>query len=165
MIIDSLEPDIEYSLSIKAQDEDKNIIESPTLSFRTGEDFTAPEISQVRNSMTISPQGNEVQVLISWQTDEFSTSQVAFKQGVEYVEEEMELTKIDETLVKKHVVVISDLNPGKVYLFKVISEDLSDNASSSNNFTILTPKNEKTVFQTMIENFEQIFGWTQGFGF
>jgi len=165
MIIDSLESDIEYSLSIKAQDEDKNIIESPTLSFRTGEDSTAPEISQVRNSMTISPQGNEVQVIISWQTDEFSTSQVAFKQGVEYVEEEMELTKIDETLVKKHVVVISDFDPGKVYLFKVMSEDLSGNASTSKNFTILTPKNEKTVFQTMIENFEQIFGWTQGFGF
>ena len=165
VVISDLEPDINYSLKIFGEDESGNKASSPVLSFLTGVDVYPPDIIQVRTDSAISPRGGKVQVIISWTTNELSTSQVFFQEGVNYDPNFTKSTIKDKTLTKKHVVVISTLKQGMVYLFSVQSEDSSNNIADSKNYVLLTPQQTKTVVQVIIENFEQTFGWINNFGF
>jgi hypothetical protein len=163
--IKDLKADIGYSLSIKSIDESGNIALSPVLTFSTGQDTTPPEIYQVRTDTAISAKGDKVQAIISWLTNEPSDSQVLYQQGVKYDENLIKSTPKDKTFTKKHVVVISSFDPAIVYLFRVQSEDSSGNLAISQDFTLLTPQQRKSVLQIMIENFQRTFGWVENVGF
>ncbi|MFA7314809.1 MAG: hypothetical protein WC025_02655, partial [Candidatus Magasanikbacteria bacterium] len=68
-------------------------------------------------------------------------------------------TLLDSNYTKKHVVVISDFDPGVVYQFQVESMDSSGNVSTSKTINILTPRKEESVFQVILNNIQSIFSW------
>jgi chitodextrinase len=163
--IEGLAGQASYSFKIKATDEKGNEAYSPTISFSTGEDMSAPEISQVKVDSAISPQGDKVQVIISWKTDELSSSRVAYQKGIAKNESLVKETTEDTALTTNHVVVISSFVPATVYRFNVVSEDLAKNKAVSGDFTILTPQKKQTIIDIISGQFGQIFGWTKNFGF
>jgi len=160
-----LDSNSEYSLVITAKDEAGNESLSPTLIFSTGKDTTPPEISQVRSSLAISSKGDVVQAVITWLTNELSTSRVYYLMGATWKEELVKSTPADKNFVQRHTVVLQALKPGQVYIFKVESIDSSGNVALSKNYTFLTPQQRKTIVQIMTSQFEQIFGWVKRLGF
>jgi hypothetical protein len=46
-----------------------------------------------------------------------------------------------------------------VYRFRAVSKDRNGNATESEIFSLLTPRREESVFQMIISNFEETFGW------
>ena len=110
---------------------------------------------------------NRVQAIISWQTDEPSTSQIFYETGAgtEAKEKLNEETALDLALTTKHLVVLTKWQPGQVYRFRVASQDVSGNPGTSKDFFVMTPQKKATVLDLIIENFSQTFGWVEKLGF
>ncbi|MCD4693844.1 hypothetical protein K8R62_00610, partial [bacterium] len=118
-------------------------------------------IEQVETESAIAPgQRTQVQSIISWRTNELSTSRIYYSKGVVGPNDALQKeTKLDDNYTKRHVVVITDFEPGSPYSFKVESIDSSGNVSLSRINTILAPQREESVFELIFKNLESIFGW------
>ena len=149
----------EYDFRIKGIDVNKNIFESIPFKVKTEIDLTPPNISFINSKTSMVSQSEEIiQAIISWKTDEPATTQLNFDVGMGSGELSQQ-SKKDENLTTNHVVVLTDLRPGSVYRFHAISEDANANEKVSELFSFLTPKKEMSVFQLIIANFEETFGW------
>ena len=126
---------------------------------RTTVDEKAPTITKARSESTIFPGKTErTQTLIYWETDEPSTSQIFWKEGVGKGDL-ADFSKLDKEYTTSHVMVLTNFKPGAVYRFQVESADPSNNKGRSTDFTILTPKKGETVIDLIITNFQDIFGF------
>jgi hypothetical protein len=96
--------------------------------------------------------------VISWDTDEPSTSQVFYGEGANG-EGFPYSTQTDAEMRTKHVVLISNLAPSKVYHFKVVSSDIARNNGESGSVTAITPKNNDTVVESIMGSLGRIFGF------
>ena len=67
----------------------------------------------------------------------------------------------EEGLILKHVNVSTAFAPATVYKFWIECEDRAQNKIKSEDFTLLTPQQEKSILEIIIENFEQSFGWVK----
>ncbi|RLG03181.1 MAG: hypothetical protein DRN61_05245, partial [Thaumarchaeota archaeon] len=156
--LSELSANTEYSLQIFAQDEKGNEAFSPKISFSTGRDERAPKIFNVKTASAISPRGTSIQTIISWETDEFSSTRVYYVEGIKWQENLVKKTPLDKDLTLRHIVVLPRLKPGRVYLFRVESIDSSENVAFSKNYSLYTPQKRKTIIQIMIRQFEKTFG-------
>jgi len=154
----------EYSFLINVEDEKGQKATSPEIRFSTGKDTQPPQILEVKTSSAISPRGQAIQTIISWQTDELSTSRVYYVEGIKWEDKLAKSTPMDNTLSIRHIVVLPKLKPGKVYLFKTESIDSSQNRSLSKTYTLFTPQRRKTIIQIMMSQFEKTFGWIKNVG-
>jgi len=163
MTLTNLEPGTVYQMELSGKDIKKNSTSKIIPAFSTGKDEAPPAIDQLQADMAI-PQGKaaKVQAIISWVTDEPSTSQVFFQKGFAQASstlDSMDKTQPDQNYTKKHVAVITKFEPGAVYSVRVKSIDSSGNVAISKTHVVLAPKQRETVFQIIMKNFEQIFGW------
>jgi len=160
VILTGLTQGSRYALRIKGSDVNKKDFESEEISIETLIDETPPVISQVNtDSSLVNGKEDKVQTIVSWKTDEISTSQVAFSIGSGDDSKFDQKSKEDSNLTTNHLVVLTNLKPGTVYNFKVVSKDENGNTSESQNFTLLTPQKQQSVIQMIIANFEQSFGF------
>jgi len=159
--LSNLEAGITYKVELISEDSAKNTVSEVIPSFLTSKNDLAPAIDQVQTISAISPGKNlKIQTVISWLTNEPATTKVYYQRGVARSGEKLkEETKIDESYTKKHVVVITKFDPGTVYSFQTESIDSSGNITLSKVYTILTPRQEESVFQVIIKNLEGVFGW------
>jgi|GEM_PF-920678 len=158
--VSNLEPGTEYEVKIKGTDVNKNSFISNPFTITTAADTQSPEISQVKTeSSLISGKEEKVQSIIFWKTSEASTSQVKFEEGVVISDTFSQESREDNNLTTNHIIVLTNLKPGTVYHFKVVSKDESGNETVSENFTLLTPQKSQSIIQLIISNFEQTFGW------
>lgn len=158
--INNLEAGQVYSGVVKAIDEFGNIAESSPIKFSTTIDLVAPIISKLNSDSTLYPgKDSKVQTVISWNTDEPSTSQVFFQTGS--ASSTATTLPLDPTLQTSHVTVVTQFKPGSVYRYWVESVDASGNKSTSDIFSVLTPQESKTIIEIITNNFEQVFGWTK----
>lgn len=72
--------------------------------------------------------------LVTWNTDELSTSQVEYGFTTSYGLS----TILDSTGVTAHSMVLSDLNAGTLYNYRVKSRDAASNLATSGNYTFQT---------------------------
>lgn len=159
--INDFESGVIYELEFLGKDLKGQLATKKFNTFSTGKDDLPPIIYQVQTESAISPGKEErIQTIISWLTNEPSTSRVYFKKGIGQEEEELtEKTQLDNNFSKKHVVIITKFDPGAVYSFKVESIDSGGNTNLSKTYTILTPRQKESVFQVIMKNLEQTFGW------
>lgn len=155
-----LMPGSEYLLQIQGRDAYGNEAVSDEFSVKTLQDLTSPKITQVKTETAVSSGKSElVQTIISWRTDEPSTSQVLWEQGVKQAEDLSNYTVEDENYTTNHIIVITSFKPASVYQFRVKGKDRSGNVAQSQDFTLLVPEKKKSVVQVIINNFEETFGW------
>ncbi|MBU0964527.1 hypothetical protein KKC06_05820 [Patescibacteria group bacterium] len=133
--------------------------------FTTLEDTTPPEIFGIQSeSNTIgSGEGSKIQIVISWKSDEPTTSQVEFGVGLsgsEYSDQ----TEENAELVMDHLTVISELAPAKTYHFRVVSRDKAGNETKSGSHSVLTSRKRESFLQLIITNLEQTFSWLGNMG-
>lgn len=122
-------------------------------------------IEQVKTSSALDgAESLRVQSIISWNTSKLSTSKVYYRKGFNQDNENWPFeTPLDPTYTRRHLVVITDFSPGEVYQFQVESEDSNGQKIRSNTYTILTPRQRESVFQVILKNIEQTFGWMGAF--
>lgn len=158
-----LEGGIDYTLVIRAKDEFGNEVSSLPLTFSTVIDKVPPKISKLSSESTLYPgKDSRVQTIISWETDEPGTSQVFYQEGLSG--NNTVTLPIDSALNTRHIVVVTKFKPGTVYKYWVESKDLAGNVGHSEIFSVLTPQEKETIIDIIINNFQNVFGWTKNIG-
>ncbi|HRH23501.1 MAG TPA: fibronectin type III domain-containing protein [Candidatus Magasanikbacteria bacterium] len=161
--VSDFEAGLIYDVELSGTDYSGNIISKTIKGFSTSKTDLAPLIFQIQTESSIIPGNKEkIQVIISWNTNELSTSRVFYRKGFAAESSSFDQsTVLDLGYVKKHIVVISNFESGQVYQFAVESTDSGGNTSMSKIITILTPQKEESVFQVIMNNVEDIFSWTR----
>jgi hypothetical protein len=73
-------------------------------------------------------------------------------------------SNLDTAFSRNHLFVMTDFTPGSIYQFQVESIDSNGHKIRSKTYTILTPRQKDSVFQVILNNVEQTFGWMGGLG-
>lgn len=158
--IGGLKDNADYIITVKGRDEHGNESTTETVNLKTDLDTRAPAISDVTVETSILGAGKESkgQMIISWMTDEPSTSQVEYGVGVAG-DSYSSKTQEDTTFTTSHVVIISDLAPSTSYHFRVISKDNSGNKGESKDNSALTEQASDSVIDIIINSLEKTVGW------
>jgi len=128
---------------------------SAEVSTMASEDFVAPVISNIKVIVT------DIQSTISWDTSELADSVINYGLNTSYG-----TVSSDNTEVTSHSLTLTDLTPGDLYHYQIISSDSSGNASNSNDLTFTTltePDNTAPVIsniQTSVSEATAIITWT-----
>lgn len=88
-------------------------------------DAVPPEISSI-----LVEQKSARSATITWNTDEFSTSQIAYRRASDPASE-TRTTRLNMTLERQHVVTLTGLDPATTYEYQVFSQDNASNAANS----------------------------------
>ncbi|PIY96976.1 MAG: hypothetical protein COY66_02285 [Candidatus Kerfeldbacteria bacterium CG_4_10_14_0_8_um_filter_42_10] len=149
-----------YKFKVRGSDEFGYEAVSDENEFTTLEDTTPPVVSGIQSESNTIGAGEEskVQIIISWKTNEATTSQVEYGVGLGATEF-TEQTDENAELVMDHLVVISDLAPAKTYRFRAVSRDKAGNTTKSGAYTVLTSRKRESFLQLIISNLEETFSW------
>lgn len=159
VVLTGLESNTTYSFKAKSKDDFGNEAVSANQTFTTISDTTAPILTEIQSqlSQVTSPQGPKYQAVISWKTDEGSSSQVEY--GDNAAGKYSKKTQEDASLNMTHVVILSEMKPNSAYSYRIISRDKSNNEAVSTNYTIITPPQEQSLIQVVIANLQDSFSW------
>lgn len=160
VLLFGLEDATAYDFVVRGRDQFGFEAESSVNTFRTLEDTTPPIIAGVQSESNTIGSGDaaKVQIVVSWKTDEPTTSKVEYGEGLSGGDFTGE-TEENAELVRDHVVVISGLEPSNTYHFRVVSRDKAGNTSVSNSYSVLTSRNRQSFTQLVISNLEEVFAW------
>jgi hypothetical protein len=157
--IRGLEDDSEYTLIAQSRDDDGNLATSDTQTFHTALDTRPPKISNINIEPSIRGVGAEArgQVVVSWTTDEPSTSQVAFGEGTN-ITTFTNRTAEDTLLTTEHIVIVSDLPTSKVYSLQPVSRDKAGNAGEGDVKSAIVGRASDSVLTIILNTLRRIFG-------
>ncbi len=150
-----------YSAVIVAQNQAGDTVKSDPVYFVTTKNLYPPVISQVSNDSTLYPgQDTTVQTVISWATDEPATCFLSYSSGAGA---DVVTTTAETVPVTKHVEVVTTFSPATVYKYWVTCTDVDGNTTSSEDYVLLTPQQQKSIVDIILQNFQGTFGWLGNF--
>ncbi len=163
MVITNLLPEATYSIIVSGRDKAGNEAKSEILTYQTASDTRPPMISGIKIEGQVSESTGEAQpaqLIVSWKTDEPSTSQIEFGEGSgsTYPQRSQE----DANLTLNHRVIINNLSPSKVYHLRAVSTDSARNEIKSIDNVTITPKATEDALNLVISNLSQVFGFLNG---
>ncbi|MFZ1626173.1 MAG: LamG-like jellyroll fold domain-containing protein [Candidatus Moraniibacteriota bacterium] len=163
VIVRSLVPQTPYVLVVKGRDKAGNEAGSDSQRFTTATDNRPPQVIDVNVEGSVSTKStentetqSEAQLVVSWSTDEQSTSQVEYGEGTGSTYSQK--TQEDGNLVTNHTVIISGLTPSKVYHVRVVSRDKASNVGNSVDTVAITPKATANALDLVITSLRSILG-------
>lgn len=159
VILKNLIDATDYTLEIKGKDSAGNAVTTISKQLKTSSDIRPPEINNLNVETTIIGVGDtaKAQVVVTWDTDELSTTQVEYAQGTGTTYNQT--TQEDSNLTTNHTVTITGLTPAKIYHLRALSKDKSNNLAQSFDTVIITPKSTKDALDLVIQNLSATFGF------
>ena len=126
--INALADNTLYSLVAQSRDGAGNLATSDKQIFHTALDTRPPKISDLKVKASIKGTGTDAsgQIIVSWKTDEPSTSQVAYGEGSDNATYNTS-TAEDRALVTDHAVVVSNLSTSQIFHMHALSKDAAGN--------------------------------------
>jgi hypothetical protein len=157
--LSNLKDSTDYKFQIKGVDQFGNGASSDIQIMKTGQDSRPPKISNIIiESSNVGNRSDGAQLVISWETDEDSASQVEYGPGLESNTGVKKSTG-DQGLTRKHLVIISGLTPSSPYHLRVVSEDNAGNTATSDNLITTTGSVQQGTFTTILNTLNSLFGW------
>jgi len=163
MFVRNLIPNSDYLFIISGRDKIGTEAQSSTISYTTASDTRPPQISGLSVEADSTPmarssdQQSTAQLIVAWNTDEPSTSQVEYGEGTGTTYNQK--TQEDQSLTFNHLVVISGLTPSKVYHLRALSKDKAENFGNSIDTVTITPKAVDNALDLVISNLREAFGF------
>ena len=157
--IQGLEDDSEYYLVAEGRDANGNLAVSDRQSFRTALDTRPPIVSDVNVETSIRGVGSSArgQIVVSWKTDEPSTSQIAYAEGSNVVDYNNR-TPEDVQLTTEHIVILSDLRTSSVYSVKPISYDKARNIAYGESQPAVIGHAKESIITVVFTTLQKVFG-------
>jgi hypothetical protein len=153
-----------YSVVVEVKDKLSNTVKSNAVNFQTPIDKTGAKVSGVKIDLLPMGESDETaQAIISWSTDKPTTTKIEYDEGVlggKYSKSSIE----DNSLNTSHTVIVKELNPSATYHFKIAGKDKRGNATTSLDYTFVTPNKEKSVLQLILKSLEETFSWVKNVG-
>ncbi|NTV31337.1 hypothetical protein HGA91_05180 [candidate division WWE3 bacterium] len=164
MVLRGLSDTTNYSLVVKGRDRVGNEGASSAIQFTTASDTRPPQVSNLVVEGSIVPTRDNgdptAQLVVSWNTDEPTTSQVEFAEGTGTTYSQK--TQEDTNLTVNHVVAITGLSPSKVYHFRAVGRDGAGNLGASVDTVSITPKATDSALDLVISSLSEIFSFLKG---
>ena len=159
--VENLQPGTNYQVDISGVNAEGNLFEgSAPLFVKTSVDVVPPVITNIKvESALIVGRTDKVQTIVSWQTDEASTSTVYYEEGSGASDKPLANKQRDGELTRNHVVILTSLKPGTVYRFTVESVDDANNSAKPPVRTIITPKKTESIVDVIFKNFNETFNF------
>ena len=160
VIISGLLDDTEYQFLVKGMDKYGNVAVSDIQHYTTPFDTRPAKIENFDIEYRVVGAGRTavVNLIVSWQTDEPTTTQVEWGPGLKFTYPNK--TPKDTTLKTNHIVVIRDLRPESIYYARAVVQDKANNTTKSNPISFVTPQAPKSALDLVLDVFEDYFGWT-----
>ena len=157
--IKGLEDDSQYFLLAQSRDTGGNLAVSDRQVFKTDLDTRPPKISDISIEPSIRGTGAEArgQIIVSWKTDEPSSSQVGYAEGSAATSFNNKTTE-DTNLTTEHIVVVSDLPTSKVYSLQVISYDKARNAGLGIPESAIIGRGSDNALTIILDTLQKVFG-------
>jgi hypothetical protein len=161
MILYNLEPQRPYTIIIRGQDIVGNEAVSAPQQITTASDTRPPQVVDLNVESEILGEGEEAvaQLVVTFKTDEPATSQIEYAEGTGTTYGQK--TQEDATLKSSHLVIISGLQPSKVYHLRAITKDEAGNEGASLDKVVVTPKATENALDLVMTNLDFIFGFLQ----
>lgn len=107
-------------------------------------------------SETFAPKkSDEVKMLIRWRTNKLAISQIEYAKNTG-----QDTRKIrEENYNIQHSAILTGLDPGTTYIYTVTVKDRWGNEVKSDRYAAYTGKKEISVFELIIKEVEELFGW------
>ena len=162
---EDLIPQTVYEYRVVGKDKNGNAVASAVGQFTTLADVTPAEISRIRTETKVSNEGegNNAQIIISWDTSESSTSQVEYTEGVGKQSFDQQ-TELDGEMVVNHIAVLNKLKTAAAYTFRVKSIDAAGNEGISQKFVVLMPQRQQGVLEIIFGALIESFSWFRNVG-
>ncbi len=163
--INGLFDDTYYLMNTIGVDQFGNSAISDTQRIKTAYDTRPPATANVTTEVSNTEFGTAAksQIVVSWQTDEPSTSQVEYDFGVTG-DSYGSKTQEDANLTTSHVVVLTNLRPSSVYRIRTSSKDALGNKGVSEQQSVLTEQARSSVFDIIINSLQSSLGWLFNIG-
>jgi len=160
VIIADLADQTNYTIIAKGTDQFGNAVQSDPNTFTTPLDTRPPKITDIITETSNVGLNNQdkAQIAVSWKTDEPATSYVEYEEGLSGTSYKQK-TSEDATMTNSHLVIISDLNPSRPYHLRVGSADKGSNRVLSEDISIIAGDVPKSVFNIIVNTFDNLFGW------
>lgn len=157
VILKDLASNTEYEITVEGRDQYGNLGSSPLQRWTSSLDTRAPKISDAAFTATTinSGQQKKAQVIVSWKTDEPSTSQVLYGNG-----NDKELTQKSQLRTEpttNHVLILSNLNLTDIYKLQIVTRDLDGNTTYGVTTTIVTPDKDVSIFDNVLDLMLRLF--------
>ena len=161
--IGEFEGGVVYEIELQSQDAQGNMAVQSISLFSTTKDDLPPVVSNIKVDSTVFlDKEGKIQTIISWLTNEPSTSMVYYQEGVRRGEEELaNKTNLNISYSKDHIMVFTKFKSNSVYTFRVESVDSGGNVSLSEPYTFMTPKKQESVWDIILRIFSKTFGWVR----
>lgn len=149
-----------YTITVSGRDQYGNEATYTATSVTTPIDTRPPKITNLTIEVKSSGFGStqKAQVVVSWETDEPASSQIEYAQGITGTDYSNK-SKEDAALSNTHVVILSELEPSKIYHLRAVSRDNADNAGYSEDTTTITGKMQNSILDIIINSLETSLGW------
>ena len=160
VVIKNLKDNSQYTLRAFSRDSAGNVATSDQQSFKTSLDTRPPKVSDIVVETAIRGTGSEArgQIVVTWRTDELSTSQVAYAEGSGATVFNSR-TAEDTRLTTEHLVIISDLPTSQVFSIKPVSQDSASNEGEGNSETAIIGRASDNVLTIVFNTLKSIFGF------
>lgn len=147
----------DYVFNFEGRDQYGNLTTSEQQRWRSGYDTRPPAISNMSYSMTTTEgvANTRAQLIVSWKTDEPSTSQIAY--GKHSSGKLDKMTPLDTEPTTNHVVIVSNLDLADIYKVQILSSDISGNKSYGTQTSVVTPDKESSVLDNVITLMQKLF--------
>jgi hypothetical protein len=111
-------------------------------------------------SSLVAGRTDRARSVVSWKTDELSTSIVYYEEGSGSPDKPLANKQQDTSiLVTNHVIILSALKPGTIYRFQITSADEAGNRTTLPIRTIITPKQDESIVDVIFKNFDETFNF------
>lgn len=158
--LNGLNPDTKYTMIVSGTDSIGNVAESEEYEFTTATDSRPPELADIKVETRISDSDPEqAQLIVSWNTDEPSTSSVEYGEGSTgpYTQK----TLVDDNLSINHVVIINNIRPSSVYHLRPVSEDANGNEGIGRNIVTISAQVSENPLDIILTRLSEVFGFLQ----
>ncbi len=121
----------------------------------SGEQATAPEITDLRSELLLVKSDQQVKFLLSWKTNKLCASSIGYtKEG-----QAEEKTVSDDSYGFLHSVEIAPLNYSTSYSYSVTARDKWGNETKSDKLAFYTGAPNVSILDLLGGAFKDMFGW------
>lgn len=113
------------------------------------------EIYNVKNEPFSNRKGDESRVVITWRSNKLTSAEIEYAKS----SGQNPKTVSEGGFAFSHSVVLSDLEQGSAYLYRIKSKDRWGNANTSEYFGVYTGSKAVSIFEMIGKAFNDIFGW------
>jgi len=163
LIVNNLGENTPYTVQVRSVDQYGNAAVSELRNITTPDDSRPPKILNLAIEVRSAGVGEaqKAQLVVSWETDEPSSSQVEFGPGISS-DNYPSRTAEDPVLSTTHVVIVPELEPAKLYHLRAVSRDRAANAGTSADTTAITGKVQRSVVDIIISSLTRSLGFLGG---